>query len=220
MSPPSVLCLPRRTSGAILAFATLLASSTSARASGDAAVAEEPPCHHEELVADAPLAGDSVYQLESKWTRSDNAVVELKDLRGKVRVAALFFASCEYACPILVGKMKRLAAGLTDEERGRVGFVLVTMDVERDDPAHLRAYADRMKLEGDWTLLHGADVDVRELAAVLGIRYRKENDGSFSHSNMITVLDRGGVVAHRSIGLEGDPAEAMAAVRAALAAGK
>jgi protein SCO1/2 len=178
----------------------------------EAGEADDPPCHHEELAAVAPLDAESVYQVDSSWTRSDDAEFRLSELRGKVRVAAIFFANCEYACPILVAKMKKLQASLTKEQRDRVGFVLVSMDVERDDPPHLRAYAERMKLEGDWTLLHGNDADVRELAAVLGIRYRKEKDGSFSHSNMITVLDREGRVAHRSIGLEGDPSEALAAV--------
>ena len=194
-----------------LALAVLLTAGSQA-AFAEEGKAEDPPCHHEELAADAPLEAESVYQVDSSWTRSDDKEFRLSQLRGKVRVAAIFFANCEYACPILVAKMKKLQASLPKEQRDRVGFLLVSMDVERDDPAHLRAYAERMKLEGDWTLLHGNDADVRELAAVLGIRYRKEKDGSFSHSNMITVLDREGRVAHRSIGLEGDPSEALAAV--------
>ncbi|HEY2774175.1 MAG TPA: hypothetical protein VGK20_09010 [Candidatus Binatia bacterium] len=46
--------------------------------------------------------------------------------------------------------------------------------------------------------------------------YRRTNDGGFSHSNMITVLDRESRIVHRRIGLGGDVAEAVAAVRAQL----
>ena len=164
------------------------------------------------LPATPALDKSSIYQLESVWTRSDSKKATLADLKGKVRVLAIFYSSCEYACPIIVGRMKAVRAALPPAARDATGFVLVSMDPEHDDPARLRDYAKRMELEGDWTLLHGSDGDVRELGAVLGFRFRQEKDGGFSHSNMITVLDREGRVSHQLIGLEPDVDEAVRAV--------
>jgi protein SCO1 len=155
----------------------------------------------------------SIYQLDSTWTSSTGKPLQLSALRGKVRVLAIFYSSCQYACPIIVGRMKSVQAGIPTNLQDGVGFVLVSMDPEHDDPARLRAYAERMDLKGDWTLLHGSDGDVRELGAVLGFRYRQEKDGGYSHSNMITVLDREGRVAHQSIGLDADASDAVAAVK-------
>jgi protein SCO1 len=159
-----------------------------------------------------PLDETSIYQLDSSWTRADGEAVALPSLRGKVRVIAIFYASCQYACPILVGRMKTLDAALPERLRDQVGYVLVTMDPAPDTPAKLRDSASRLELRSDWALLHGADDDVRELAALLGFRYRREADGGYSHSNMVTVLDREGRIASQSIGLDADVSDLIRSV--------
>lgn len=192
--------------------AHLTAPAGVAQATAQTGVAAAPP----KTESSAPLAPASIYQLESRWTRAGGDAIALAALRGKVRVLAIFYSSCQYACPIIVGRMKSIQAGLPAGVRSDAGFVLVSMDPSHDDPAALRDYAKRMELEGDWTLLHGSDGDVRELAALLGFRYRQEKDGGFSHSNMITVLDREGRVAHQSIGLDNDVGDSVRAVTSLL----
>ncbi|MFN2377294.1 MAG: SCO family protein [Candidatus Binatia bacterium] len=181
-------------------------------AAKDAAPAQAAGAVHGTLETDKPLHDASIYQLGSTWTRADGEKIPLASLRGKVRVIAIFYSSCEYACPIIVGRMKSVQAALPEAGKDQAGFVLVSMDVAHDDPSKLKEYSKRMELEGDWTLLRGSDGDVRELGALLGFRYRQEQDGGFSHSNMITVLDREGRVVHQSIGLETDVTDAVAAV--------
>jgi protein SCO1/2 len=171
---------------------------------------------HEAIPPDKPVHEASIYQLESKWTRADGQQVPLSSLRGKVRVLAIFYSSCEFACPIIVGRMKSLQAALPAGRREDVGLVLVSMDPGKDDPARLVEYAKRNELDGNWTLLKGEDGDVRELAALLGFRYRQEPDGEFAHSNMISVLDREGRLVHQGIGLDADVSEAVRKVEALL----
>jgi protein SCO1/2 len=186
------------------------AETPSSAASGD----ESP---HASMPAGKPVDEASIYQLESTWTRADGQKASLSSLRGKVRVLAIFYSSCEFACPVIVGRMKSLQAAIPAERRGDVGFVLVSMDPGKDDPARLVEYAKRMELDENWTLLKGADTDVRELAALLGFRYRKEPDGEFAHSNMISVLDREGRLVHQGVGLDADVNEAASKVTGLLA---
>jgi protein SCO1 len=161
----------------------------------------KPPCCRE-LKADAPLTDRSLYQLESKWTSDVGREVRLEVLRGRPQVVALFFASCEFACPITVNDMKRLEAALPEGVRDQIGFLLVSIDHERDTPEALRAFRGRQELGTQrWTLLRGGADDLRELAALLGVNYRKDARGQYAHSNLITLLNADGEVAFQQSGL-------------------
>ena len=163
-------------------------------------------------LSNPPLTARSLYQLDTAWTNDAGATVSLATLRGRPVVAAMFFASCEYACPIIVSEMKRLGDTLPADVRERAQFVLVSFDSARDTPAALKAYRERMALGANWTLLHGEPAAVQELAMLLGVKYSQDARGQFSHSNLITVLNPEGEVAHQRAGLMGDVSEAAKAV--------
>lgn len=156
---------------------------------------------------------ESLYQLESTWTTAAAQQMHLGDLRGKARVVVMHYTSCEYACPILISQLKTIANALAPEVQDRVGFVAVTFDPERDTPNVLQAYGDKMHLDPQsWTLLHGAPDDVLELAVLLGVKYKKDNQGGFSHSNLMTVLNTKGEIVHRHVGLHHPITETIAAI--------
>ncbi|MDI9849241.1 hypothetical protein QM467_14375 [Rhodoblastus sp. 17X3] len=58
-----------------------------------------------------------------------------------------------------------------------------------------KAYADERGLDpAQWSLYHGDDKAVRDLAAALGVRYRRDDKGGFDHSAAITLLDGEGEI--------------------------
>jgi protein SCO1/2 len=61
----------------------------------------------------------------------------------------------------------------------------------------LKALSQEYGLGPDWRLLRGSQDQVRELAAVLGVKYRKVSETDFAHSNTITILDADGTVSHQ-----------------------
>ena len=63
-------------------------------------------------------------------------------------------------------------------------------------------------------LLHGDDDSVRELAALLGVKYQQDANGAFSHSNLVTVLNLEGEIAHQRLGLKGGLEEVVQALAA------
>lgn len=173
---------------------------------------EERACCAEAPAAVAPLSALSLYQLDAAFTNDRNESVTLADFRGRPVLLTMFFASCGYACPLLVGDMTRIRESLPAGIRDQVAFVLVTFDTERDTPASLAKYREDRALSEQWHLLHGDSDAVSELAALLGVKYRREANGMFSHSNLITVLNREGEIAHQRNGLQGGLEETAAAV--------
>jgi protein SCO1 len=165
----------------------------------------------------APAAGEtsehSLFHLEGVWWDASGESRRFESLGGRIQVLAMAYTHCGYACPRLIADMKRLEGALLDEGIGGVGFVLASIDSERDTPERLARYAEDVRLDPDrWTLLGASPDDVMELAAVLGVRYRRESDAEFSHSNLIFVLDPDGRVALRMV-LGDDQAEAHHVIR-------
>src|SRR4051812_6289947 len=68
----------------------------------------KPPCCATNHVPSGPLTDKSLYQLDSSWTTDSSQTIKLASLQGRVQVLAMFFTSCQYACPIIVHDMKRL----------------------------------------------------------------------------------------------------------------
>lgn len=149
---------------------------------------------------ETPLSVRSLYQLDATWTDDTGASRQLREFRGRPVAIALIFTSCGQVCPGTVAEMLNLQTALTPEQRSRAAFVLVTIDPSHDTTAELRSYRERMQLDGNWTLLRGDAAAVRELAALLDVRYRPEANGQFAHSNLITVLDVGGEVVAQRVG--------------------
>lgn len=166
----------------------------------------------------APTPGDSVYRLSVNLTDQHGKRFEWGSRRGKVQLVSMFYTSCQYICPLIVESGKAVDRQLTSSERERLGVLLISMDPKRDTPAALRSVANTRKLDPlRWTLASPAQADVREIAGVLGIRYRALADGEFNHTSALVLLDADGRILARTeqVGSRVDP-QFMARVRDSL----
>lgn len=200
-----------------LALASAAALAACGAPSGAEPAVDSPPAG---LASSPPSAVSdySVYDLDARWRDQGGADRALSSLAGRPQVVAMVYTSCTNTCPMIVAEMKRLEAALPQAERADVGFVLVSLDPERDTPAQLAKFADAFRLDpARWTLLTGDADGVRELAALLGIRYRAEADEQISHSNTYLVLDGAGRIVHRQDGLGAPTGPALARIRTAAA---
>lgn len=146
------------------------------------------------------LSTESIYQLTDTFTTQDNKNITLSHFEGKPTVVAMIFTHCPYACPRITADMIDLERNLKDKD-GEINFLLVSFDSERDVPDTLKKYAEKMALDKNWTLLHAGDEVVRTLSVLLNIQYAKNEEGSFSHSNIISVLDKKGILRYQNEGL-------------------
>lgn len=192
------------------AFLFLASLASAVGAAEKTAAAKDACC--DVIAPGAPLAARSLYQLDATWTDDAGRTVKLASLRGQPVVLAMFFTSCEYACPVLVSDLQRLRAALPAAVRAQTRFVLVSFDTARDTPVVLAAYREKAALDAGWTLLRGEPAAVQELAMLLGVKYKQDARGQFSHSNLLTVLNPAGEIAHQHPGLQGDVSEAAQAV--------
>jgi len=154
----------------------------------------------------------SIYDLGSTWRDQHGMERRLASLAGRAQVLAMVYTHCTSTCPLAIAEMRRIEAA-TDTS---VGLVLVTLDPDHDTPAVLAEYARMRELDAArWTLLTGADDDVRELAATLGVRYRRLSPAELAHSNTLTLIDAAGYVVHQQQGL-GERDETIVAARGLL----
>ena len=166
------------------------------------------------------LPRDSVYQLPVQLTDQDGRARAWSASRGQPQLAGMFYASCQYICPLIIESGKAIERQLTEAERARLRVVLISMDPERDDPAALRVVADQRRIDTTrWTLGTPPASEVRAVAGLLGIRYRRLADGEFNHTSALVLLDAEGRVLARTekMGSRPDPAF-VEQVRQALAA--
>jgi len=156
----------------------------------------------------------SVYELDARFRDQAGRERTLSSLGGRVQVVAMVYTQCTHTCPRILMELKRIEAALNDDPD--VGFTLISLDPERDTPARLAEFAASTRLDSArWTLLTSDENTVRETAALLGIRYRKEASAEYSHSNSYLVLDAEGRIVHRQSGLDQDAEQVLAAIRAA-----
>ena len=130
----------------------------------------------------------------------------------------MFYSSCPYMCPLIIESGKAIDHALTADERSRLGFVLVTLDVTHDTPTVLAATASKRHIDTSrWLLLRPEPKDLRPIAAVLGVRFRALANGEFNHNSVLVLLDGEGRELARTehIGTKPDPAF-LAAVHAAV----
>jgi len=140
-----------------------------------------------------PLPGTSIYNLTSSWINQDGQRVSLESLRGAPAVVAMGYTSCKDICPMIVADMVAIEDRAKASSLKGVHYAFFSLDSAVDTPERLTAYAKDRGLDlGDWVLFNGDDKAVRELAAALGVRYRRDASGGFDHSAVITILDADG----------------------------
>lgn len=161
------------------------------------------------------ISDQSIYMLTDSFQTQDNQAIVLAEFAGKPTVVGMIFTHCDYACPRLTADIKNINKELNTDE-GKVNYVLISFDTERDTPEVLKKYATDLKLDKDYTLLHGSEEAVRTLSVLLNIQFQKDAEGNFSHSNIISVLDKGGHLVTQKEGLEANHDNTIASLQGML----
>lgn len=174
-----------------------------------------PAGYAQNLTGDTPpaVSDHSVYQSEALWTNQRDEVFKLRDLKGKPAIVTMFYGNCLQVCPILIRDANRVFEAVDESFRDQVQVLAITFDPENDTPGTLRAYAEQRNLNiPQWHFMTGTPSAIREVAMLLGVQYRKDSHGHFSHSNLVAILDDEGEIVLKLEGLNQPVEEAAAGI--------
>lgn len=156
------------------------------------------------------LKSKSLYHSKTQFENQEGKKISLSDLKGTPLVVAMLYTSCQASCPLTMADLRAIEKGLSPDEKKKVRFAVFTFDSEKDTPKHLKSFSQKQNVDlSHWTFFHSSPKNIRELAALLGIKFKKLDSGDFDHSNIITILDQEGVIIHQQVGVRQNPEESI-----------
>jgi protein SCO1 len=179
--------------GATIFFATVLAGSTPA-----------PPQIAQDQ-SGLPVIGQAP---EFVLRAQDGTEVALRQFRGKAVALTFIFASCSATCPILTAKMALVQDRLGSDFGTKIAFLSITVDPEHDDPAVLKRYAATFGADpAGWKFLTGPPDSIRAIERRYGVFAAQAPGGEPDHTNLISLIDRSGLLRMQYLGVRFDPEE-------------
>lgn len=129
----------------------------------------------------------------------DGRLFRLSEQRGQTVLIYFGYTHCPDVCPITLNDYKRIQTGL-GPQAGRVTFVFITVDPERDTPARLKEYLTNFGPESGGPSIIGLSADRAALEPVwkaYGVYQQKQDYGSAAgylvdHTSRIYVIDPDG----------------------------
>ncbi|MBX3163022.1 MAG: SCO family protein [Bacteroidetes bacterium] len=178
--------------------------------------------HQAESAADiSPLPEDtetfrdmSVFHLPAKWQTQEGDHITLSEFKGSVLVTVMIYTACKAACPRLVADMKDIQKKISDDTSIPVKYLLISIDPETDTAERLKEFSiENDMAQSQWIFLRSTEENTREFANVLAVRYAEISPIDFSHSNIISVFDKDGVMQHQMEGLAVNNEETVSVIK-------
>ncbi len=160
------------------------------------------PNSSENLTEGEVLDEMSIFQLPSVWNTHRGTQIEFQELKGETLVVVMIYTACKTACPRLVADMRGIEGSVRSKTSDRVKYILVSIDPKNDTPEKLFSFAKENGMEDDqWIFLQGTEESTRDFANILAVKYKEISPMDFSHSNIISVFDKKGVLKYQKEGL-------------------
>jgi protein SCO1/2 len=139
------------------------------------------------------LPPDSVYHLQVPVEDQSGKITGLDRYKGHPVLVTMFYTSCPHVCPMLISTIKVMESELMDQERADLRVMTISIDPERDTPEKLQATMKRHSLDASrWSMMRSNPDDLRSIAGVFGVKYKRLPDGEFNHTTRIVLLNREG----------------------------
>jgi len=139
------------------------------------------------------LPPNSVYHLQVSVEDQSGETSGLDRYRGKAVLVTMFYTSCPHVCPMLISTIKLTESKLSQQELADLRVLTISIDPERDTPEKLRETMERHYVDASrWSMVRSDPGDLRTIAGVFGVRYKKLADGEFNHTTRIILLDQDG----------------------------
>ena len=134
----------------------------------------------------------------------DNKKFYLKEYfnLGKPLVIGYIFTKCPDVCPDITASLERAAESGRKELNDSFNVLLVGFDVENDTPENLKGFSKRYAPGRGNIRFIGSDAPtIKALIERTGFFFKKNDDGWFDHMDMVTVVDKNGVIYRQIYGI-------------------
>lgn len=125
-------------------------------------------------------------------TDQDDKPVTLREQRGKVVLVGFVFTTCSGTCPATTHRMARVFHELEKKGdlKGKVQFLSVTLDPERDKPEVLRNYRKLYDIEGPaWSFLTGSEAEINKVLPAWDMWAKRTSSGQLDHPSRVFLID-------------------------------
>jgi cytochrome oxidase Cu insertion factor (SCO1/SenC/PrrC family) len=103
-------------------------------------------------------------------------------LKDRVVLINVIFTNCQDACPLITQVIKQTRGQLAEAVRDEVWFVSISTDPERDDPAALKAFAEKQGVDDSrWLFLTGPKENIEHILK----KIRRYNPDINAHSTQM-----------------------------------
>jgi len=154
----------------------------------------------------ATVPSDSLHRLGFPLIDQKGQRFTLADEHRPATIVTMFYGDCHSACPIAIETTKRMVEGVPAERRKNLRVLLISLNPGTDTPETLGHLIMRHDLDPQvFRFAVPADEShTRQIAATLGIKYRRLPDGEINHSTRFVLLDADGriVKASERLGVE------------------
>ena len=139
----------------------------------------------------------------------------LKEYLGeKPLVIGYIFTKCPDVCPDIAASLERAAESGRKELNDSFNVLLVGFDVENDTPENLKGFSKRYAPGRGNIRFIGSDAPtIKALIERTGFFFKKNDDGWFDHMDMVTVVDKNGVIYRQIYGIRASGDELVRTLR-------
>lgn len=158
-------------------------------------------CTTEEEITNSDLDNsNSLYEIDLEFTDMNSKTVKIEDFKGEYLITSMIFTQCEFACPTIVNNVKDIQNEIG--KKANLKYLMVSFDHKRDKPSQLKSFYNKQELNSNWHLLTGSSSNIRIYSMIFNISYQELDNGDFSHSNAIFLVDKNGNIVDKFEGLK------------------
>ncbi|GAA4832794.1 SCO family protein [Paenibacillus vulneris] len=130
-----------------------------------------------------------------KLENIDGKQVGLTDLEGKSKLVYFFFSTCPDVCPPTTYSLSKVQDELIKKGvfGDKTAIVSISFDPTKDTIAQLKEFSGRYHADPKgWYFLRGDEAATMDLANKFGVMVVKDQQGNFTHNNVILLVDKKG----------------------------
>ena len=149
---------------------------------------------YERKLVRLPVLGKTkAHRIEDfSFTNQDSRDRGTANWENRIVVVNFFFTHCPVICPTMTNNLKKVNKVYENDDE--ILFHSISVDPGRDNPAQLKAYAQRFQIEtSKWDLLTGNKADIYRLARNSFMVVATDGDGGpddFIHSERLVLIDK------------------------------